>query len=170
MSDFIDSLGGPSQLLKDQLKQARDTALSADEYRAKQEERTKLMAEFMRGQMTEEDYGVARQKLLDQAGIITFNTIMDFKNALSLLPLTRKEVEQITAHENDHFNVAQKHGLKGKYALAFGKSAGHTHIFPSVLINPPRHLDVEQQRKILAEIVNAPENLSLGDQVVLGKK
>jgi hypothetical protein len=100
----------------------------------------------------------------DRASIAHFKTIMEFARALRLHGFAEEDVRKIIAHENDHFNIAEKHGARGDYRIEFCRDKnGNIRIIPSVMISIPGEKGTLEAHRIMREILNAPHDMSESD-------
>ncbi len=163
----------PSKEIKKVLSHAVDTAYKdespfLEEANENKKEYDALVAKWRKGNLTYEKFLKESSKLQITESFVQFETLPEFIQAVSYLPLPEDRKKYYLAHENEHMAKAEKHGVKGTYRLYFHKMKnGDWHITPSIGVGYPVNMCYEEYITIFKDIVGAPDELSPGDEAQL---
>ena len=84
--------------------------------------------------------------------------------------MSEEEVRETIAHENEHMTESLVLGVDPIYQIQFVQTKLEgLGLYPSVNFEFPDSMLEEEQRRILSEIIEAPEDLSDRDKSQLGK-
>jgi hypothetical protein len=157
-----------TRLLED-LERAKSTAPTREEYDLQLKQHNELIASFMRGDITEDELRVVEGE--EKPGRMVIENIAELRKIVEILHSGEKEkMERELAHENAHMAKALSLGLEAKYGLQLMVArSGLTYDYQVfVSAQKPESMSGEEYRRIIEEVISAPDELSESDRIQLG--
>lgn len=173
MEEFNESLPNPRMELLAEIAHAQKAALSEQEFEVMKNRQDVITHSFLKGEISEAESRSEMKKLDVQAGVIKRKGLIQFIDLLRAIGLTENDIRDTVAHENDHMSVALALGVDPVYQIQFlrvrqdGENL-QLQLCPSISFDFPEDTSDEEARRILREILEAPEDLSPRDRNQLG--
>lgn len=157
--------------LQEKITSAKTHALSQEEYKNILDEELKMKDIESERELRDEEVNHFHEfrKRMTEATIVV-ETLLEAKKVMEILGFSNDSLINTLSHENAHANKAEQLGayhLGYKFCL-IKTNNGDFLVQPQASIDIPRHLEKEEQNKMLSEIIFAPDEynnkLSEGDR------
>lgn len=158
----------PTSKLKIEINQAKREALSKERFDLIKDQQDVLTIQFLRGEITSSVFEQKTKELDVQEGLVERRGLIEYVNLLEAIGFSEDEVKKTVAHENDHMVEALTKGVDPVYRVQFVRTGSGVGMYPSIHFDFPVTMSEEERRRILREILEAPEELSDTDKHHLG--
>ena len=164
------SLNLRTELIKE-IDEAKGKALHEDELEPIKDEQDKVTRSFLAREIGAAEYNKKIKELDVQTGVVKRKGIVEYSELLRGIGMSEDEVKETLAHENEHMTESLRLGVDPVYQIQFvrTKTKG-LGVYPSVNFDFPDSMPEEEQRVILSQIIQAPEDLSIRDTSQLGQE
>ena len=149
------------------------SAPSSAEFYYDQGKRAKLVQDALKGKRNKSE------PEFDNRGIVEFEDFDIFSAILIKLEehvdrlklnkdgFSKEHIDNLISHEGDHFRTAEKNGLTPRMTIRFYRMKDGSYGYsPAVFAHIPAG---EEQARVLKDIIEAPDELSIFDKGMLGK-
>ena len=130
----------------------------------------KLTQDYMAGRFSQKEFEDARKRFSIRS--IQTETLVEYRSVLTLvLGKDHPGIEETIKHENSHMNKVQELGLRGHYLFDLSRNEdGSLNLYPHVEPIFPQDITEDKRRELMREIIEAPDELSPGDEFHLSVK
>lgn len=160
--------------IKEEIKRAQAEALPDEQMKSIRGAIQKMEKQYQKGEMTAREFSLKRSLFNEDMskGVVKVNTLVEFREILESLGISKEKVEECVAHENAHMVTAQELEMQNlAYAVLFVKKTdGQMGVNPFVSCDDPSR-DPETILANRRKIASAPhsDNLSHEDKIMTGE-
>lgn len=170
MERYKESGPNPHIELLKEIDEAKRHALHEDELEPIKDEQDAITYSFLKGEVGATEYNRKIKELDIQAGVIKRKGIVEYTELLRAIGMSEDDVRETIVHENEHMTESLALGVDPVYQIQFVRTKTEgLGLHPSVNFDFPDSMSEDEQRRILAEIIGAPGDLSERDRSQLGK-
>lgn len=165
------------ELLRKSIDRAKREAPWKEDQAREDKELASYTQRFLLGEITGAEYDRLAKTIGggEISGVIECKTLPEYTQLLRAIGLSLENWTRMAAHENEHMLEALTLGVEPVYLIRFSKwktKDGRVQMgmYPSVSFEFPSGMSDDERRRILRQVIEAPEELSQSDKRQLNSK